>query len=156
MLIQDSPTGKQPLAYYSAKLDNIEEGLPPCHQGLAAAAFANKKASVLTMGHPVTSNTSHQVHAMLTSARFVLTQARRTGYEVSGTDLIIQRCTTINPATRMVLPTDGTPYDCLTETDTFMKVCYNLYNQPISSDITLFVDGSCVRGDTGNCAGYIL
>ena len=91
--MQDSPTGKQPLAYYSARLDNIEEGLPPCYQGLAAAAFAYKKASVLTLGHPVTLYTSHQLHAMLTSPRFVLTQARRT-YEVllSGTELTIQRC----------------------------------------------------------------
>ena len=31
VLMQDSPTGKQPLAYYSAKLDDIEEGLPPCY-----------------------------------------------------------------------------------------------------------------------------
>ena len=127
VLMQDSPTGKQPLAYYSARLDNIEEGLPPCYQGSAAAAFAFKKASVLTMGHPVTLYSSHQLHAMLTSPRLVLTQARRTGYEVrlSGTELIIQRCTTINPATRMVLPTDGT-HDCLAETDMFVKVRDNL------------------------------
>uniref|UniRef100_A0A671WVG1 Gag-Pol polyprotein n=1 Tax=Sparus aurata TaxID=8175 RepID=A0A671WVG1_SPAAU len=155
VLMQESPTGKQPLAYYSTRLDNVEEGLPPCYQGLAAAAFAYKKPSVLTMGHPVTLYTSHQLHAMLTSPRFVLTQARRTGYEVllSGTELTIQRCSTINPATRMVA-TDGIPHDCLKETDSFMKIREKLYNQPIPSELTLFVDGSCVRGDGGNCAGY--
>lgn len=89
--MKDPPTGKQPLACYGTHLHNIEEGLPPCSQRLAAAAFAYKKASVLTIEHPVTLYTSHQLHAMLTSPRFVLTQARRTGYEVllSGTVLTI-------------------------------------------------------------------
>ena len=93
---------------------------------------------------------------MLTSPRFVLTQARRTAYEVllSGTELTIQRCNTINPATRIMLPTDGIPHDCLKETDSFMEIRDNLYNHPIPSELTLFVDGSCVRGDVGNCAGY--
>ncbi|XP_056896093.1 uncharacterized protein LOC130529635 [Takifugu flavidus] len=154
--MQDSPTGKQPVSYCSTKLDSVEEGLPPCYQGLAAAAFAYKKASVITMGHPVFLYTSHQLHAMLTSPQFVITQGRRTGYEIllSGPDLTIQRCTTINPATRMVLPTEGVPHDCLKETENFMKVRDDLYNHPIPSDLTLFVDGSCVRGETGTRAGY--
>ena len=74
VLMQETPTGKQPLAYYSTKLDNIETGLPPCYQGLAAAAFAFQKASAVTMGHPTILHTSHQLHALITSPRFVLTQ----------------------------------------------------------------------------------
>ena len=54
----------------------------------------------------------------------------------------------------MVLPTDGIPHDCLKETDSFMERHNNLYNQPIPSELTLFVDGSCVQDDTGNYAGY--
>jgi len=77
VLLQDTPIGKQPLAYYSTKLDNVEAGLPPCYQGLAAAVFAFKQASSLTM--TVTLYTSHQLYALLTSPRFVLTMARRTG-----------------------------------------------------------------------------
>lgn len=30
VLMQDAPTGKQPISYYSTKLDSVEEGLPPC------------------------------------------------------------------------------------------------------------------------------
>lgn len=45
VLMQDTPIGKQPLSYYSTKLDNIEAGLPSCYQGLAAAAFAFQKAA---------------------------------------------------------------------------------------------------------------
>lgn len=156
VLMQDSPTGKQPLAYYSTKLDNIEAGLPPCYQGLAAASFAFQKASSITMGHPVTLYTSHQLHALLTSQRFVLTHARRTGYEVilSAPELTIQRCSTINPATRMVLPTEGTPHDCVADTTRFMRARDDLHNLSIPADLTLFVDGSCFRDAQGNHAGY--
>lgn len=132
------------------------EGLPPCYQGLAASAFAYKKASVFTMGHPVILYTPHQLHAMLTSPQFVITQARRTGCEVllTRSELTIQCCTMINPATQMVLPTEGQPHDCLKETENIMQVRENLYNLPIPSDLTLFVDGSCVRDETGTRAGY--
>jgi len=57
VLMQKTPTGKQHLAYYSSKLYNIEAGLPPCYQGLTAAAFPFQKASILTMGHSVTHST---------------------------------------------------------------------------------------------------
>ena len=100
--------------------------------------------------------TSHQLYALLTSPRFVLTQARRTGYEVilSAPELTIQRCDTVNPATKMVLPVDGTPHDCVHETDIFMHARPDLYNEPITADLTLFVDGSCFRDAVGNHAGY--
>ncbi|XP_040920500.1 uncharacterized protein LOC121199673 isoform X2 [Toxotes jaculatrix] len=64
VLMQDTPIGKQPLAYYSTKLDNTEVGLPPCYQGLAAAVFAFQKASSITMGHPITLYIFHQLHAL--------------------------------------------------------------------------------------------
>lgn len=81
----------------------------------------------------------------------------RTGYEVllSAPELTIQRCTTMNPATRMVGPTDGTPHDCIVQTDTFMKIREVLYMyEPIAADLTLFVDGSCFKDDTGCHSGY--
>lgn len=76
VLMQDGSAGKKPLVYYSTKLDNIEAGFPPYYQGLAAAVFAFQKASSISMGHPSILYTSHQLHALLTSPRFVLTQAR--------------------------------------------------------------------------------
>ncbi|XP_046875533.1 uncharacterized protein LOC124467322 [Hypomesus transpacificus] len=156
VLLQDTPIGKQPLAYYSKKLDHLEAGLPPCYQGLAAAVFAFKKASSLTMGHPVTLYTSHQLCALLTSTRFVLTQARRTGCEVilSAPELTIQRCDTVNPATKIVLSVDRTPHDCVRDTNIFMRARQDLYNEPFTADLTLFVDGSSYRDAVGNHAGY--
>lgn len=77
ILMQDPQTGKQLLAYYCTKQDNVKQGLPPWYQGLATTAFAYPKASTLTMGYPVTLYMSHQLHALLTSPRLVLNQARK-------------------------------------------------------------------------------
>ncbi len=41
----------------------------------------------------------------------------------------------------MVLPVDGTPHDCFQETDLFMWARDDLYNQPITVALNLFVDG---------------
>lgn len=38
-LMQNIDMCKQPLAYYSTKLDNNKAGLPPCYQGLAATVY---------------------------------------------------------------------------------------------------------------------
>lgn len=105
VLMQDTPAEKYRtiLAYYSTKLDKVEQGLPPCCQGLAATSFVYQKAPTLIMGHPVTVYTSHQLHGPLKSPRFVLNQARKTGY-----DVIL--------ATKMVLPSSGTPCDCTKQT----------------------------------------
>lgn len=42
--------GKQPVAYYSTKLDEVAQGYPPCYQGLAAVHYACES---VTMGYPV-------------------------------------------------------------------------------------------------------
>ncbi|XP_078019386.1 protein NYNRIN-like [Epinephelus lanceolatus] len=88
--------------------------------------------------------------------RFVLTQARHTGYEVilSAPELNIQRCTVINPATKLILPTEGTLHDCIHDTEKFTRAREDLHNQPIPADLTLFVDGSCFRDATGSHADY--
>ncbi len=81
---------------------------------LPTATFAYQKASVLSMGHPVMLYISYQLHTLLTDPRFVLNQARKTGYEVilCAPELNIQSCTTINPATKMMVPTDSKTHDC--------------------------------------------
>lgn len=100
-----TPTGKQPLAYYS----NIEAGL-------------------------------------LTGCEIVL----------AAPELTIQRCNTVNPATQMVLPVDGAPYDCVEVINTFMPACEDMHNVPIVADLTLFVGGSCYRDATGYHVGYTI
>ncbi len=54
VLVQETCSGrkKQPIAYYSTKLDDVAQGYPPCYQqGLAAVYYAYEKASTLTMGY---------------------------------------------------------------------------------------------------------
>lgn len=132
VLMQDIPVGKQPLAYYSTKLDKIE-GLPSCYQGLAATASTFQKVSSITMGHQVRLFTSHQSHvlALLTSPCFVSTQSQKTGYEVilAAPELRIQRCNTVNPATHLMLPDDGTPHDCVQRTETFLNSTEDMLSQ---------------------------
>lgn len=114
--MQETPTGKQPLAYYSTKQENIEAGLPLCYKGLAEAVFAFQKASE-TMGHQTTC--TRPIKYMPYS--LALTQARKTRYEVvpSAPELRIQCCNTVNPETQMVIPVDGSPHDCLQATRHF-------------------------------------
>ncbi len=110
------------------------------------------------MGHLVTLYTSHQLYALLTSTRFVLTQAQKTGYEVvlSAPELMIQRCNTVNQAMHMVTPVDGTPHDCIQKTNTFVCASEYIHNETIVTDLTLFVYGSCFKDATGNHAGYAI
>ncbi len=56
----------------------------------------------------------------------------------------------------MVLPVDGSLHDCVQTTDAFMQACDNLYNQPVTADLMLFVDGSCFRDAAGSHAGYAI
>ncbi|KAL7392923.1 hypothetical protein ABVT39_003966 [Epinephelus coioides] len=52
------------------------------------------------------------------------------------------------------IPREGTPHDCIHDTEKFMRAREDLHNQPIPADLTLFVDGSCFRYATGSHAGY--
>ncbi|XP_072109712.1 uncharacterized protein [Mobula birostris] len=67
VLTQETGTGKakQPIAYYSAKLDEVAQGYPPCYQGLVALYYAYEKASSVTMGYPVILYTHHKVTELL-------------------------------------------------------------------------------------------
>lgn len=153
---QQQGMGKQAISYYSTALDNVEKGMPPCYRSLAAAAFAYQKASSITMGHPVTLYTTHALHALLTSQTFVITNSRRTGYDsiLSAPELTIERCTTVNPADKLVTPIDGVPHECVAVSEIFLKARSDLENCPIdNAKHTYFVDGSCYRTNTGNKAG---
>lgn len=73
---------------------------------------------------------------------------------VSAQELIIERCNTINPATRLPLSVDGSPHSCEANTTAFLKVYPELHTEPIDAQLTLFVDGSCFMDGEGRHAGY--
>ena len=157
VFVQEHDVQSQPIAYFSTQLDKIEQGMPPCYQGLATAAFAYEKATSITMGHKVELFTNHALHTLLTSTSFVLTNARRTGYDIilSAPELTIRKCSKVNPAERLATPEDGEPHDCELLTANFLKPRQDLYTEPlIDNDLILFVDGSCYRGPKSNLAGF--
>lgn len=160
VLMQDTCSGrkKQPIAYYSTKLDNVAQGYPPCYQqGLAAVYFAYDKASAITMGYPVTIYTHHKTAELLEKGRFVLTQARSLAYSTLLTypDITIKRCTTTNPANFITLEGEGTPHECVSVSLAFTRLRPDLESTPIvDADVDYFVDGSCFRDHVGNHAGF--
>ncbi len=103
VLMQETCSGrkKQPIAYYSTKLDNVAEGYPPCYQqGLAAVYFAYEKASTITMGYPVTIYTHHKVTELLELGKFVLTPSRCIAYST----LLTFSDITIKDAQQLIQP----------------------------------------------------
>lgn len=74
---------------------------------------------------------------------------------LSAPELTIERCTTINLADKMVIPLDGTPHECMSESEKFLKARADPENQTLAdAQYMFFVDGSCFRTNTGNKAGY--
>ncbi|XP_051541679.1 uncharacterized protein LOC127433650 [Myxocyprinus asiaticus] len=159
VLMQETCSGrkKQPLAYYSTKLDNVAQGYPPCYQGLAAVYFAYDKASTVAMSYQVIIYTHHKIKELLEQGRFVLTQARCLTYSTLLTypDITIKLCTSINPANFIPLEGEGTPHECVIDSLAFTRFRPDLESAPIiEAEADYFVDGSCFRDHLGNHAGY--
>ncbi len=162
VLMQETCSGrkKQPIAYYSTKLDNVAEDYPPCYQqGLAAVYFAYEKASTITMGYPVTIYTHHKVTELLEQGKFVLTPSRCIAYStlLTFSDITIKRCTTVNPANFIPLQEEGTPHECIADSLTFTRLRPDLESTPIPDvHVEYFVDGSCFKDHLGNHAGFAI
>ena len=159
VLMQNTCSGrqKQPIAYYSMKLDTVAQGYPPCYQGLAAIQMAYDRASSITMGYPVTIYTHHKVAELIEKGRFVVTNARLLNYLTLLTypDVTIARCVTVNPAEKIAHANEGTPHNCVSESLAFTKLRPDLLSDPIEdADMELFVDGSCFRDQDGLHAGF--
>ncbi len=160
VLVQETCSGrkKQPIAYYSTKLDNVAQGYPTCYQQrLAAVYYAYEKASTLTMGYPVTIYTHHKIVELLEQGKFVLTQARILAYSTLLTypDVTVKRCRTVNPAELIPLAFEGKPHDCVNESLALSRLRPDLESTPITeAEVTYFVDGSSFKDHVGNHTGY--
>ncbi|XP_059202559.1 uncharacterized protein LOC131982018 [Centropristis striata] len=159
VLMQETCSGrqKQPIAYYSTKLDNVAQGWPPCYQGIAAVHYAYEKASTITMGYPVTIFTHHKISELLHQGKFVVTQARCLQYTplLTYPDITIKRCVTANPANFVPLGHEGEQHECIAETMKYTRLRPDLESTALAyAQETLYVDGSCYRDYTGNHAGY--
>ena len=65
----------------------------------------------------------------------------------------MKRCNTLNPATRLPLPTDGEPHSCAAEIEIPCTPRPDVSDIPLpNSDLVFYVDGSASRDpDTGHC-----
>ena len=72
---------------------------------------------------------------------------------LSQTNLTIERCTTLNPATLLPVEIDREPHDCIAETKNRVLPRTDLTDIPFpDADITMYVDGSCKMNLDGTYA----
>ncbi|CAM5100958.1 unnamed protein product [Eretmochelys imbricata] len=107
----------RPVAYFSATLDPVAEGLPPCLRAVAAAARLVEISDSLVLRSPLTLLVPHSVETPLPQRNTGhLSSARLTRYELlllSASYITIKRCSQLNPATLLPLSNDGDPHNCL-------------------------------------------
>nr|XP_040060401.1 uncharacterized protein LOC120835481 isoform X2 [Gasterosteus aculeatus aculeatus] len=154
VLYQMRREGRAVLAYHSSKLDPIELGQVGCTRHLAAIARAVQKTAYLVMCHPLKVHTDHGVVAYLDTQAFTLTAMR--GARISG--ILTQPHLSFTSEgvnmTSGLPPTEG-GHDCAEVARKETKVRSDLGGDRLQdADMTLFCDGCCYRGPTGNIASY--
>ncbi|CAM4612998.1 unnamed protein product [Caretta caretta] len=160
VLTQEHGDRNRPVAYFSATLDPVAQGLPPCLRAVAAAARLVEMSESLVLRSPLTLMVPHSVETLLLQRNTAhLSSARLTRYELlllSASHITIKRCSRLNPATLLPLPSDGEPHDCLATVSAITVPRPDLSDVPLpNSDLVLFTDGSCYRNDQAHLlAGY--
>ncbi|XP_065439846.1 uncharacterized protein LOC101951919 [Chrysemys picta bellii] len=149
-----------PVAYFSATLDPVAQGLPRCLHAVAAASRLVEMSESLVLRSPLTLMVPHSVETLLLQCNTGhLSSARLTRYELlllSASYITIKRCSQLNPATLLPLSDDGDPHDCLATVSAVTVLHSDLSDVPLpNSDLVLFTDGSCFQDNQGRLlAGY--
>ncbi|CAI5786771.1 Hypothetical predicted protein [Podarcis lilfordi] len=117
VLTQPFQGRNRPVAYYSLQLDTTVMGNVGCLRAAAAAALLLEKVQETVLGHELTVNVPHAVATLLSlqgCQRFTIQRLNK--YEailLSPSNVTIKRVNSLNPATLLPLPDDGTPHhDC--------------------------------------------
>ncbi|XP_060126935.1 uncharacterized protein LOC132591616 [Zootoca vivipara] len=133
VLTQPFRDRERPVAYYSLQLDNTAKGTVNCLRAIAATAALLEKAQETVLGHEITIHVPHAVSVLLT-----------------------MKVTSLNPATLLPLPDDGTPHhDCAQIVRQAEKPREDLDHLPLPNpDLILYTDGSSRIIDGERKSGY--
>ncbi|XP_077782873.1 protein NYNRIN-like [Podarcis muralis] len=148
VLTQPFRDQERPVAYYSLQLDTTAKGAVSCLRAIAAAAILLEKAQETVLGHEITIHVPHSVSTLLTlKGCHHFSNSRLNRYEavlLTPSNVTIKRVNSLNPATLLPLPNDGTPHhDCATIVRQAEKPREDLDHLPLENpDIILYTDGS--------------
>lgn len=159
VLTQKHGTKQQPIGYYSKRLDPVSQALPPCVQAVCAAAMAVQSTAEIVLFHRLQLLVPHAVSMLLNETKMAFLSPARflslTATLMSQPHISIERCTTLNAATLLPTPADGTPHSCKEETEKTCKPRPDLSDTPLEKGETWYVDGSCSKSATGqNQTGF--
>ncbi|XP_072286882.1 uncharacterized protein [Pyxicephalus adspersus] len=162
-------TGKfRPVAFFSKVVPVQVQGMPACLRSLAACAMVAEMATPITLGHPTTLHTSHNVLALLKNIHTQHMSAQRlSGYEVlllSNPQFHIKySAPTFGPMSILstLLGYKGEqddlppPHECSELIHEHTSPRPDLQSIPIEGAPDIFVDGSCSSpNDNTYHAGY--
>ncbi|XP_051791515.1 uncharacterized protein LOC127530005, partial [Erpetoichthys calabaricus] len=144
---------QRPVAYFSKKLDPIAAALPPCLRAVAATTEAVLASTDVVLMSPLTVQVPHAVHSILIQAKTShLTTARAIHYQnvlCTLSNVTIERCSTLNPATLLPTENEGEPHNCHDEIAKVVKPRVDLQETPFEIGEIIFVDGCSLRLENG-------
>ncbi|XP_060125379.1 protein NYNRIN-like [Zootoca vivipara] len=139
---------ERPVAYYSIQLDPVAKGTVGCLRAIAAAAELVDRALEIVQNQELILNVPHAVATLLNLRNCQhFSNERLNQYEaalLTPSNVRIKRVNTLNPATLLPLPDDGTPHhDCTLAVRLAERPREDLDHLPLENpDISIFTDGS--------------
>ncbi len=150
----DSPSVKNPIHYYSGKLDIVAQGMGPCLRAVQAVHLALQASTGMVLGQTVNVKCPHAVSALMNQAKVTSVTSSHWGNwlaTLTAPNIVIQRAPVTNPSscmmsamTEFVLEDEGEmTHDCVTLT---YAATSEIAETPIENpELELFIDGSATH-----------